>query len=221
MAGTSATFTWSPGSAPWSTGCPSGPPPGGSDVYSNSQAAEHLRHRDQPAGRRRAGLRPALHALRAGWQFTDYTYTAATATKAALTSPATGSTLTGTSVTFTWSPGVGALEYRADRRDHRRGAATSTPELPGAQHLRHREQPADRAAAPIYVRLYTRFALGWQFTDYTYTAATASKAALTSPAPEQHLDGHLATSSPGARGSAPWSTSLFVGTTPGGQDVYM
>ena len=39
----------------------------------------------------------------------------------------------------------------------------------------------------IWVRLYTRNGTGWHFNDYSYTAATNTKAALTLPTPGTHI----------------------------------
>ena len=109
-----------------------------------------------------------------GWQYRDATYTAATGggtvttQKAAITSPAPGSRL-GTSATFNWSAGSGGLEYFFYL-----GTA------PGSNNLLGRSMGTSLSIAlsglptggqPLYVRLWTRFATGWQYTDYTYYAA--------------------------------------------------
>ena len=75
--------------------------------------------------------------------------------------------------------------------------------------------------SPVYVRLWTL--LGgtlWQFNDYTYTAATQSKAVLTSPAPGSTLAGSTVTFNWSAGGGATqyW---LTIGTSGvGSNDVY-
>ncbi|MEO8373430.1 MAG: CAP domain-containing protein [Candidatus Solibacter sp.] len=111
----------------------------------------------------------------AGWQFTDATYTAAnvggggaTEQKAAMTSPAAGSQL-GTSATFAWSAGSGALEYffylgTVPGSNNLVGASMGTSRSISLSNL-------PRGSQPLYVRLWTRLATGWQFTDYSYTAA--------------------------------------------------
>ncbi|MCC6382866.1 MAG: CAP domain-containing protein [Dehalococcoidia bacterium] len=107
-----------------------------------------------------------------GWQYTDYTYTAAggtaTTVKAAMTAPVPGSTIRGGTSTFSWSAGNGALEYYLYV-----GTAA------GRNNLYGRSQGLSRSvtlsglptSGTLYVRLWTRFAGGWQYTDYTYTAA--------------------------------------------------
>src|SRR5262249_60888450 len=49
--------------------------------------------------------------------------------------------------------------------------------------------------SPVYVRLWTQLGggTGWVLTDYTYAAASQSKAVLTSPAPGTTLPGGVAT----------------------------
>ena len=116
----------------------------------------------------------------AGWQSRDYTYKAATTTavapptvttsaKAALTSPAPGSTLPGTSATFAWSAGTGALEYffyagTSVGSNNIIGKSTGTTRTLGVTNL-------PRGGVTVYVRLWTRSATGWQYTDYTFRAA--------------------------------------------------
>jgi hypothetical protein len=72
---------------------------------------------------------------------------------------------------------------------------------------------------PLFVRLYTRFGTVLQFTDYTFTAGTFSKAALTSPTPGSTLPGTSATFSWSA-GVGATEYLLRIGTTLGGSDVY-
>ena len=86
--------------------------------------------------------------------------------KAALISPTPGAVLYGATQTFTWTTGSGALEYffylgtgpgLNNLYGHSQGTATtvSLPYLPAN-------------GSTVYVRLWTRFAGGWQFTDYSY-----------------------------------------------------
>lgn len=106
-----------------------------------------------------------------GWQYRDVTYRAATSggtvtnTKAAITSPANGSTL-GTSATFNWSTGSGAQEYFFYA-----GTVPGSNNLVGTSTGTNRSitlNNVPRGGAMIYVRLWTRFAGGWQYTDYSY-----------------------------------------------------
>ena len=173
MTGTSAIFTWTPGDGALEYSLFVGTTVGGQDLYTKSQGlSTSVTVNNLPVGGGTVYVR-LYTRFATGWQFTDYTYTAATATKATLTSPAPSSTLTGTSATFTWTPGVGALEYCAVRRDHRRGAGHVHQHQGLNTSVTVNNLPA--GGGTVYVRLYTRFATGWQFTDYTYTAATASQ----------------------------------------------
>lgn len=107
-----------------------------------------------------------------GWQYTDVTYRAASSggggavnQKAAITSPAAGSTL-GTSATFSWSSGSGALQYFFYA-----GTVPGSNNLVGASTGTNRNITLNnlpRGGITIYVRLWTRFANGWQYTDYSY-----------------------------------------------------
>ena len=108
-----------------------------------------------------------------GWQYRDVSYRAASSggggstvdQKAAITSPANGSTL-GTSATFDWSAGSGALEYffyagTVPGSNNLVGTSTGTNRSITLNNL-------PRGGVMIYVRLWTRFAGGWQYTDYSY-----------------------------------------------------
>jgi hypothetical protein len=108
-----------------------------------------------------------------GWQFRDYTYTAsqsqAVSEKASLVSPQPGSTLPGNQVTFQWTAGSGAQQYFFY-------LGTS----PGSNNLFGRSMGLSTALTLVglpedgrlfYVRLWTRLATGWQYTDYTFRAA--------------------------------------------------
>lgn len=90
-------------------------------------------------------------------------------TKAAMQSPAPGSQLPGSDVTFSWNAGSGAREYflyvgtRAGSNNiYGRSQSTNLSALVD-------DIPTD--GRTIYVRLWTRFSGGWQYTDYTYRAA--------------------------------------------------
>jgi uncharacterized protein YkwD len=95
--------------------------------------------------------------------------TSTTTAKAGITSPIPGSTLPGATATFSWSAGSNALEYWLY-------VGTS----PGTGNLLNRSMGLGRSVTVtglptdgrmIYVRLWTRFAGGWQYTDYSYRAA--------------------------------------------------
>ena len=106
---------------------------------------------------------------------------APTSTKAAITSPTPGTTLPGSQVTFNWSAGTNALEYFIY-------VGTSQ----GSNNIVGKSMGLNRSATviniptdgrTIYVRIWTRFSTGWQYTDYTYRAASASAPIVTTPTP--------------------------------------
>jgi uncharacterized protein YkwD len=140
--------------------------------------------------------------------------------KAAITSPTAGSTLPGNSATFNWDAGSGASEYFF--------YAGSTP---GANNYYGNSTGLNRSVtvsslpangSSVYVRLWTRFGSGWQYTDYTYraaTTATATKAAISSPAPGTALStGPVSFSWTSGAGASEYF--FYVGTTQGANNIY-
>ncbi|MGH2362377.1 MAG: hypothetical protein ACRDGM_17775, partial [bacterium] len=74
------------------------------------------------------------------------------------------------------------------------------------------------------VRLLSQISGAWQFNDYTYTAfappcTPASPAAMLTPANGSTLPGSAVTFT-WSQGCQVWQYSLFVGTTPGNNDLY-
>ena len=156
---------------------------------------------------------------------------AASGSPASITSPTPGSTLPGSSATFQWTSASGALEYFFY-------AGTSQ----GSNNLYGRSMGLTRSVtlttlptngSTVYVRVWTRFATGWQYRDVTYRAATASaaptatptapasstKAAMTSPAPGSTF--------PGTTVTFGWTTGigaleyfLYLGTSPGSNNMF-
>jgi len=191
---------------------------GGTDVYVGSQGTNlSTTVTNLPGGGVPVYVR-LWTRFNTGWQSDDYTYTAVSNVKAAMSSPANLSVLAGTSQLFTWSAGSGALEYALHVGTTTVGGtdvyvgsqgtnlSTTVTNLPGG-------------GVPVYVRLWTRFNTGWQYTDYTYTAVSNVKAAMSSPANLSVLAGtsQLFTWS---AGSGALEYTLHVGTTGGGTDVY-
>lgn len=146
-------------------------------------------------------------------------------TVASMTSPATGSTLAGSSATFSWNAGSGALEYFLY-------AGTS----PGTNNLYGASQGLGRSAtvgnlptdgSTVYVRLWTRFASGWEYADTSYRAASAqsgggttqAKAALVSPTPGGTLFGSTQTFN-WTSGSGAQEYFFYLGTSPGSNNLY-
>lgn len=105
-----------------------------------------------------------------GWMCADYT--APLSVKAVLTSPAPGSTLPGSTVTFHWNAGTGVAEYFLEV-----GTGVGSNNLYGGSQGTSLSRPVSGIptnGSVIYVRLWSRFASGWQGNDYTYRAAAAS-----------------------------------------------
>lgn len=154
----------------------------------------------------------------------------ASTSKGAITSPAAGSTLAGKSVTFNWSAGNGALEYFLYAGSSAGSNSYFGQSIGTGRSATISSLPTN--GSTVYVRLWTRFSSGWQYTDYTYHAAsavastptpppagTSAKASLTSPAPGSALG-------TGAR-TFSWSAAtgaqqyfFYVGTSAGSNNVY-
>jgi hypothetical protein len=105
----------------------------------------------------------------------------------ALISPTPGTVLAGPSVTFTWTAGAGATEFDlwlglsgpGSSSLYTSGFTTATSAT--ANNLPTR-------GATIYARLFYEIGGVWSHLDYTYTEATSTLAALTSPTPGSTLD---------------------------------
>jgi uncharacterized protein YkwD len=146
---------------------------------------------------------------------------------AAITSPANGATLPGASASFAWAAGSGALEYFLYV-----GTSQGTNNLYGASQGLGRSATIGNLptnGSTVYVRLWTRFASGWQFADTSYRSATASqpggggattqtKAALVSPTPGTTLFGSTQTFN-WTTGSAALEYLFYLGTSPGANDL--
>ncbi|HSC70117.1 MAG TPA: hypothetical protein VLH58_02110, partial [Candidatus Methylomirabilis sp.] len=86
-----------------------------------------------------------------------------------INSPAPGSTFTGASATFGWSEAAGATEY-----------ILWVGTAPGQHDLYNESLGLNQfafvnnlpgGAAPVFVRLWTKFGTSEQYNDYTYTGA--------------------------------------------------
>ncbi|MCP4110075.1 MAG: hypothetical protein GY749_31895 [Desulfobacteraceae bacterium] len=212
---TTATFTWNDSGADkywlWvgTTGT------GSKDLYSDNQGTDTSRTvYSLPNSGETLYVR--LHSLVNGeWGYNDYTYTAYTAAKAEMQTPAPGSVLTSASETFVWSD-AGAGEYwlwvgtspeSNDVYSDSQGTNTSrmVAGLPGG-------------GETLYVRLLSLVNGEWLYNDYTYTAYSIALAEMQSPVPGSSLSSTTETfiwSDAGA--DQYW---LWIGTSPGGKDVY-
>jgi hypothetical protein len=146
------------------------------------------------------------------------------ASPAAISSPAQGSTLPGASATFNWAAASGAQEYFFYAGSSQGSNSYIGRSLGTGTSITVTNLPTN--GSTVYVRLWTRFSSGWQYRDYTYTAATAStgggstqtaKAAITSPAPGSQL---------GTSQTFNWSAGtnaqayfFYMGTSPGSNNL--
>jgi hypothetical protein len=113
-----------------------------------------------------------------GWQYADYTYTAtrsgsgcgAASPTPGMVQPPPGSTLSGSSVTFCWTSGSAVSQYwlyvgtSGVGSNNLYSQSTGTATQATVSNL-------PTTGGPVYVRLWWNTSSGWQYTDYTYTAA--------------------------------------------------
>ena len=130
-------------------------------------------------------------------------------------SPPPSSPLTASPVTFQWSAGSSVAEY------HLYVGTT-----PGGKDIYNLSQGTGTSVSvsgipingnPVYARLWWRIGGTWSSTDYTYQ--TQGDPALTSPTPGSPLTASPVTVQWSA-GSGVAEYHLYVGTTPGGKDIY-
>jgi len=90
---------------------------------------------------------------------------------AQITSPTPGSTLSGSNVTFAWSAGTGVSQYWLYM-----GSSLGGLDIYNANQGTNRSVTVGNIPIDgrlIYVRLWSFIGAGWQWNDYTYTAASA------------------------------------------------
>lgn len=147
----------------------------------------------------------------------------ASSSPASISSPANGSTLGGASATFAWNGASGAQEYffyagTSAGANNFVGRSTGNSTSTTVTNL-----PTN--GSTVYVRLWTRFASGWQYRDFTYRAASASsgggtqatKAAMSSPANGSQLSTTQTFSWSGASGAQQYF--FYMGTVPGSNNL--
>jgi hypothetical protein len=173
LAGSSAAFQWSAGTAVTRYYLFVGKWQGGNTLFSQDMGTSTSANvTGLPVDASTVYVR--LWSYIAGqWQYNDYTYTAAgsapVAAKAALTAPAPGSTLAGTSAAFTWTAGSSVQRYWLFV-----GTTQGNNDIYGAD--QGTNTSATVAGLPVngkvlYVRLWSYLNGGWQYNDYSYRAA--------------------------------------------------
>jgi hypothetical protein len=160
-----------------------------------------------------------LHTYIGAWYFNDYTLKALSPPppqKAQLVSPAPGTTLPSSTATFQWGGGVGVTQYILFVGTSPGGSDIASLDM-GTQ-LSAVVTGLPTNGATIYVRLNSYLG-GWQFNDYTFTAAPApQKAQLVTPAPSTTLTNSTVSFNwtGGVNATQYW---LFIGSTPGASDI--
>ena len=136
-------------------------------------------------------------------------------------SPTSGGTLAGASATFTWCVATNATAYWLDVGSTQGGntyyQSGSLPTSTLSQTVT--SLPSD--GSTVWARWYYFVSGSWQFVDFSYTAfgGSASRGAITSPAPSSTLTGSSATFNwtAGSGANAYW---LDVGSTAGGNQYF-
>jgi hypothetical protein len=213
LTGSSATFTWTTGSKVTQYTVHVGTTGVGSSNISAPGALTTTSYTVTGIPTTGGTLYVRLYSLIAGaWQYIDYTYKeAAAATKAAMSTPAAGSTLTGTSTKFTWTTGSGVAQYTLHVGTT--GIGSSNISAPGAlTTTSYTVTGIPTTGGTLYVRLYSLIAGAWQYTDYTYTEASSTPAAMSTPTPGSTLTGS-STEFTWTAGSGVSQYTLHVGTT--------
>jgi hypothetical protein len=218
LPGSTATFTWDPGSAT-TFQFRLGTVLGANDVFSSGRTTQTSA---SVSGLPTNGvtLYARLYYLAGGaWQALDYTFNqSGSSTLPFLTSPAPGSTLGGATQTFTWNPGGGATQFqlwvsavRPGDSDLYRGAPTRT--------LSASVSGIPTNGLYIYVRLRYELNGVWNHVDYICTEfGTPTPPTLQTPAPSSTLTGSTVTFT-----WDPGSATTFqfrLGTVRGSNNLY-
>jgi fibronectin type 3 domain-containing protein len=214
LAGSSVTFTWSPGYGPTSYQLWLGTTGVGSKNLYNSGSTTGTTETVSGLPTDGVTLYARLWSLFDGkWQSNDYTYTeAGTLVPAALTTPTPGSVLPGSTVTFAWPGGAGPATYQlwlgttgvGSKNLYNSGSTTGTTETVTGL-------PTD--GVTLYARLWSLIDGKWQSNDYTYTeSGTPVAPVLTTPAPGSVLSGSSVAFTWTA-GAGPAAYQLWLGTT--------
>jgi serine protease len=218
LPGSTATFSWTAGSGATEFYLYVGSTPGGYDLYEASQGTNLSKTlTGLPTDGRTIYVR--LYSRVGGYfRSRDYSYTASTQARAPaeLMAPSSATVLSGPSTTFSWSAGVGVSEYHLylgstpggyDLYDGPQGTGVSRT-VSGL--------PYDGRS--IHVTLWSK--IDGYFTARKYVYSTADgRAAMTAPIQGATLAGSTTTFVWNA-GSGVTEYYLYVGSVPGGYDVY-
>ncbi|HKO96196.1 MAG TPA: hypothetical protein VJU86_04350 [Pyrinomonadaceae bacterium] len=152
------------------------------------------------------------------WSFNDYSYTApASCSLAQMTSPANGSNIQ-SSTTFSWSAGSGNAEYWL----YVGTSAGANNIFNGSQGTATSRTVSGMPLGTIYVRLWSRCAATntWSFNDYSFnvTGGSCTSAQMTSPTNGSSIPSTTTFSWNTGNGNAEYW--LYVGTSPGGNNLY-
>jgi hypothetical protein len=219
LSGSSATFTWNPGTGSTSFRLQVGTlGTGSSDIYNGTATTTtSVTLHNLPVNGAQLYVR-LNYLMNSVWSSIDYMLTEASPVLPSLTTPAPGSTLTGSSAPFSWNPGNVATFFELqvgtapDMHDVYNGGPTKTTSVSA------RNIPAN--GVTLYATLYYELNHDWHAIDYQYTeSGTPTLPFMTSPAPHSTLTGSAATFSwdPGAGATR---FELLVGTGPGLGDIY-
>jgi len=217
LPGSSAVFSWTPGTAVSSYWVNVGSTQGGYEYYSNYVGASRsLPLSGLPTDGRAIWVR--LMSYINGQYFpVDHRFVAASPGPARIISPAPGGALVGATQTFSWTEGIGASFYWVNVGGSQGGYEYYSNYVGASRSLTVSGLPVD--GRPIWVRLMSYINGAYQFVDQQFVAASPAPSRLISPAPGSHLSSSTQTFqwNAGVGVSFYW---LDVGTVQGGYDLF-
>ena len=149
-----------------------------------------------------------------GWTYSDSSFTVVSPPLATLLTPANNATAYSNSVSFSWTAVSGALTYylyvgtTVGAMDVINSGETSATSL----------SRANLPVRTLYVRLWTKSAAGWVYTDSTFTVIAPPQATLLTPAQGASVYSNAVGFS-WSPVSGALAYYLYVGTTIGAKDV--
>lgn len=213
------TFVWNEGAGPIGYALWVGTYAGGYNIYAGNEGTNLSKQVTVPAGIGRIYV-TLWSLINGGYYANYYVYETTPAVKAALTSPANGSTLTGGVLNLTWNTGVGVSRYYVYAGNTLGGYDIAAID---AGTFTSRSVTVPTRGGPVFVRLYSLINGAFQWNDYWFTTALpgsgARPARITSPAQGTTLGTQTATFT-WDLGVSVASYALWVGSTPGGYDLY-